>query len=88
MSTGKFLTGFLIGGAIGAVAGILLAPNSGEETREMLADSARDVMKKTDETVRGIQEKADCVVSDMQKRGDEIMERIQSLINSQKEEAK
>ena len=46
MSAGKFLAGFIVGGAIGAIAGILLAPKSGEETRAMLADSAKDAMKK------------------------------------------
>lgn len=87
MSTLKFLTGFVVGGAIGAIAGILLAPKSGEETRELIGDTAKDVMKRTDSTVRDIQAKADSVVSDMQKKGDEIMGKIQSLINAQKEEA-
>ena len=32
MSATKFLAGFIVGGAIGAIAGILLAPKSGEET--------------------------------------------------------
>ncbi len=36
--------------------------------------------------MRDIQEKADTVVSDMQKKGDEIMEKIQALINKQKDE--
>jgi gas vesicle protein len=45
MSLGKFLAGFAVGGAIGAIAGILLAPKSGEETRQMLADSAKDMAR-------------------------------------------
>lgn len=84
MSAGKFLAGFVVGGALGAVAGILLAPQSGEETRELLTDASKDIVKKTDKTVKDIQEKADSCVSDMQKKGDEIMEKIQSLINKQK----
>ena len=51
MSVGKFIAGFIVGGAIGAITGVLLAPKSGEETRAMLADSAKDAMKKADETV-------------------------------------
>ena len=86
MSTGKFLAGFVVGGAIGAIAGILLAPQSGEETRDLLTDASKDVAKKTDKTVKEIQDKADTVVSDLQKRSDEIMEKIQSLINKQKPE--
>lgn len=86
MSAGKFLAGFIVGGALGAIAGILLAPQSGEETRELLDDASKDVVKKTDKTVKEIQEKADFVVSDLQQKGDEIMGKIQSLINKQKAE--
>lgn len=86
MSVGKFLAGCVVGGALGAVAGILLAPQSGEETRELLNDASKDVVKKTDKTVKDIQDKADTVVSEMQQKGDEIMDKIQTLINKQKEE--
>ena len=55
MSVQKFLAGFAVGAAIGAVAGILLAPKAGAETREMLSDTAKDVMEKTDKTVKEIQ---------------------------------
>ena len=84
MSAGKFLAGFIVGGTFGAIAGILLAPQAGEETREMLCDASKDVAKKTDKTVRDIQDKADTVVSELQQKGDEIIEKIQSLINKQK----
>lgn len=86
MSAGKFLAGFIVGGAIGAVAGVLLAPQSGEETRELLNDASKDVVKKTDKTVKEIQDKADTVVSDLQEKSDEIMEKIQALLNKQKGE--
>ena len=33
MSITRFLAGFAIGATLGAVAGLLLAPKSGEETR-------------------------------------------------------
>ena len=84
MSVGKFLAGVLIGGAMGAIAGVLLAPQSGEETRELLNDASKDVAQKTDKTVKEIQEKADVVVSDLQKKSDEIIEKIQDLISKQK----
>ena len=84
MSSTKFLVGFLVGGAIGAVAGILLAPKSGEETRQLIADTTKDVMRRADETVKEIQSKADDVVSDMQRKGDELRDKLQNLINQQK----
>ena len=39
MSAGKFIAGFVVGGAIGAIAGILLAPKSGAETRDDIANT-------------------------------------------------
>lgn len=86
MSAGKFLAGFVVGGALGAIAGILLAPQAGEETRELLSDVSKDVVNKTDRTVKDIQDKADTVVSDLQQKSDEIMEKIQVLLNKQKNE--
>ena len=81
MSATKFLAGFIVGGAIGAVAGILLAPKSGKETRELLANSAKDAAQRADETVKEIQSKADSVVEEMQKKGDEIREKLQNLLD-------
>jgi len=37
-SFGKFTAGALVGGAIGALVGMLLAPRSGSETREMIKE--------------------------------------------------
>ena len=48
MSVGRFFTGVVIGAAIGAVAGILLAPQSGEETREKIGAMAKDTAEKTE----------------------------------------
>jgi len=86
MSIGKFFTGFIVGAALGAVAGVLLAPKSGEETRNDISELAKDVVDKTEQTVKDIREKADNIVSDMQTKGDEIMSRIQDMINKQKNE--
>ncbi len=33
---------FLAGAAVGAIAGVLLAPDKGSETRKKMADKARD----------------------------------------------
>ncbi len=44
--TKKVIQGLLIGAAAGVVAGILLAPSSGKDTRKKLADSAKDISDK------------------------------------------
>ena len=37
---GAFLAGFLIGGLVGAAVALLMAPQSGEETRKYIADKS------------------------------------------------
>lgn len=83
MSLGKFITGFAIGGIVGAVAGILLAPQSGETTREILEKNAKNAFKKTQDKVKEIQDKADNAVEEMQKKGEEIVCKIQGMIDKQ-----
>ena len=45
-NTKKVMQGFLIGAAAGVIAGLLLAPGSGKDTRQKLADSAKDLSDK------------------------------------------
>ena len=85
MSVGKFLAGFLVGGAVGAIAGLLLAPQSGEETREMLAKTSSDLYDKTEDSLKEIKEKAEDVVEDLQKKGDELIAKVQSMLNKKEE---
>ncbi len=71
MSTkGKFALGALLGAAIGAASGILLAPKSGKETREDLKKQAdkmygdlektgKDAAANMEETVEKVQQQAD-----------------------------
>ena len=88
MSTGKFLAGFIVGGVVCSVIGILLAPQSGEETREKIAQTSKDLYDKAQNTVKEIQSKADDIVSDVQAKGDEIMSKIQDMIEQKKSESK
>ena len=83
MSVGKFLAGFLVGGAVGAIAGLLLAPQSGEETREMLAKTSSDLYDKTEDSLKEIKEKAEVVVEDLQKKGDELISKIQGMLKKE-----
>ncbi|MBQ3641161.1 YtxH domain-containing protein [bacterium] len=84
MSIGKFIGGFAIGAVLGGIIGVLLAPQSGEETREILAKKSQDICDKTKETVSEIQSKADGIVNDMQAKGDELVSKLQEVINKQK----
>ena len=43
---GAFLIGFIIGGLTGAAISLIMAPQSGDETREMLKDRAIELREK------------------------------------------
>jgi gas vesicle protein len=45
-STGKVLLALGCGAAIGALLGVLFAPDKGSETRKKLSDTANDLTKK------------------------------------------
>lgn len=59
---GKFMAGALVGGAVGAAIGMLLAPRSGAETRELIREEfetrSRDVADSVREKGDVLREKA------------------------------
>jgi len=48
---GDFLAGLVIGGLLGFIAGVLLAPASGKETRGKIADKTFEIVDQTRETI-------------------------------------
>lgn len=46
LTMGGLVKGIIIGGAIGSVLGVTLAPKSGKETRDFLKKSSLDVLEK------------------------------------------
>lgn len=46
---GDFMAGFIVGGLVGAVLGILFAPHSGEETRRELRERGIELRENADE---------------------------------------
>ena len=45
-TSSKVILAAIAGAAVGAVAGILLAPDKGEETRRKIAEKAKELAKK------------------------------------------
>ncbi|MHB9133594.1 MAG: YtxH domain-containing protein [Armatimonadota bacterium] len=56
MKSSDFLGGVLVGVVVGAVVGLLLAPQSGEETREMISKQAGELTDKVKEGSRQLVE--------------------------------
>jgi gas vesicle protein len=53
-----YLGWFFLGGLIGAAAGLLLAPRTGRETREMLAARSEEFARRAQEAATGAQGRA------------------------------
>jgi gas vesicle protein len=51
---GGFFAGLFLGGVAGAVTALLLAPRSGEETRQQLQEQARKLTDQTTATVEDV----------------------------------
>jgi len=58
-SSGKFVTGLLVGAVIGLAIGIFTAPRSGEETREKFMEFNRNAKEKFLEFNKNAKEKID-----------------------------
>jgi gas vesicle protein len=78
---GAFVSGFLIGGLVGAAVSLLFAPQSGEETRTLiydkgieLKDQAGDIIDDTRVRAEELAKEAKFRAEDLQKRGKSVAE--------------
>ena len=55
---GAFLAGFVIGGLVGAATAIILAPQSGEETRSQIASKSSELLHSGGTRVQQVRESA------------------------------
>ena len=80
---GSFMAGFFLGGILGAGAALLLAPASGEETREQIAKTANRVVEEGKEgseyvrklvrdEIETVKSKSDAVKGAFEKGVDEL----------------
>jgi len=73
----SFLIGLGIGAVIGMAVGLLYAPQSGKETREMLHDKAVRAKEKAKDIVEEATEKARAIVDKAKRQATEIEEAAQ-----------
>lgn len=69
---GAFLIGFIIGGLAGAVSALLLAPQSGEETRTVLREKAIELRDLASETAEDAYAQAEQAAAEARARAEEF----------------
>ena len=88
MANTKTLLGFLAGAAVGALAGILLAPDKGSETRKKISKKTSDlgesVKSSFNDFIDGVKESYASVKSD----AEDVEEKGRMKFNSLKQDAK
>ena len=81
---GSFLAGFVIGGLIGAGVALLMAPQSGEETRALIADKSIELRDRAAETAQDVQMRASDYAQQTAQMYDEQVQRIQAAVDAGK----
>ena len=81
---GAFLAGFVVGGLVGAAAALLLAPQSGEETRTLIRDKSIELKTQVEETAADARAKAERLAHDAKSRAEDLQRRGQVLLDEQK----
>jgi len=81
---GAFLAGFVVGGLVGAAAALLLAPQSGEETRTLIRDKSIELKGQVETTASEARAKAERIAQDAKTRAEDLQKRGQILLEEQK----
>ncbi|MCJ7519134.1 MAG: YtxH domain-containing protein [Anaerolineaceae bacterium] len=93
---GAFLIGFIVGGVSGTIAALLLAPQSGEETRTIIKDKAielrdqasttvEETLEKAEKAANEAIKKAETLLAEAKKRTNEIAEKGQVVLEEGKD---
>ncbi len=89
---GAFLVGFIVGGLTGAIAALLFAPQSGEETRALIKDKSIELRDKAQLTAEEALAKAEAAAQEARARADELAKQVkargQEVVASAKERGK
>ncbi|MBE2199345.1 MAG: YtxH domain-containing protein [Anaerolinea sp.] len=88
---GAFLAGFVIGGLVGAATALILAPQSGQETRSQLVDRSSSLRQASEERLQQYREAAGASLSETRERvqevGGQVQEQARIVLDTGREKA-
>lgn len=74
---GAFLAGFVIGGLVGAATAIILAPQSGQETRAQIAAKSEQLVHSGEEQLVHYREAANTYTQQYVEKANDVVGRVQ-----------
>ena len=80
----EFLTGFLLGTVVGAAVALLLAPQPGEETREVIRERGIELKGRAAELSEEARKRAEELAEEARKRAAEAQERSRLVVEEQR----
>ena len=78
--SGEFIGGLMLGATIGALTGLLIAPRTGRETRQMLKKSANALPELAEDLSTSVQIQADRLSANALKNWDDTLDRLREAI--------
>jgi gas vesicle protein len=85
---GAFMSGLLLGGIAGAITALLMAPQSGEETRQVIIDKSMEIKDKALETVEEARVRAEKAAEEARIAAQEYSEKVQEQAKSLQEQGR
>jgi gas vesicle protein len=80
-STGKFFTGFFIGGLIGTAIAMLYAPMDGRKLRKRIVKTSDEIMHDLNDYIDTSKAKADDIIKYSRKKADSIISEAKKLVS-------
>ncbi|MDA0269377.1 MAG: YtxH domain-containing protein [Cyanobacteria bacterium] len=81
-NSGSFLGGLLLGTAVGAITGLLIAPRTGRETRQFLRKSADALPELVEDLASTVQLQADRLSEGTLSQWEQTLERLREAISA------
>ncbi len=92
---GSFLTGFIIGGLVGAAVALIMAPQSGEETRAQIRQRSieirdqastygEDTRRRAEEAAAGARNRAEKLAAEARAKSEELAERGKGMVTERR----
>jgi len=80
-ATGKFISGFLIGGIVGTVIAILFAPMDGRKLRKKIAKTTDDILDDVNDYYETSKTKAEEIIKMGKRSAESIVNEAKKLIS-------